>query len=132
MRVAASGRAQDGDGFGGDAVPLAVALLGARIEEYEPGGVDRPCGRVVQLGVQRETEVVGGEDVEALVAHEGGGAGDRVEGPLDLWSDALFGLALTRPRRGWVRGAGEVEEVGALGVVELERAGEREGVTLPV
>ena len=57
------------------------------------------AGRVVQLGVQRESELVGGEDVEALVAHERGGAGDRVEGPLDLGPDGLLGLAPTRPRR---------------------------------
>ena len=67
------------------------------------------------------SELVGGQDVEALVAHERGGAGDRVEGPLDLGPDALLGLAPTRPRRRRVCGAGEVEEVGALGVVELQR-----------
>jgi hypothetical protein len=68
--------------------------------------------------------LVGGEDVEALVAHERGGAGDRVEGPLDFGPDALLGLAPTRPRWRGVCGAGEVEEVGALGVVELERPGQ--------
>ena len=101
-----------------------IGRLGSRIEEHEAGGVDRPRGRVVQLGIQRESELVGGQDVEAVVAHERGGAGDRVERPLDLGPDALLGLAPARPRRRWVCGAGEVEEVGAFGVVELERAGE--------
>ena len=58
-----------------------------------------------------------GQEIEALVAHERGGAGDRVEAPLDLGPDALLGLAPTRPRCGGLCGAGEVEEVGALGVV---------------
>jgi hypothetical protein len=63
--------------------------------------------------------------VEVVVAEVGGGAGDRVEGPLDLGPDALLGLAPARPRRRGLCGAGEVEEVGAFGVVELKRAGER-------
>ena len=96
MRVAAGGRAQDRDGLAGDAVPVAVERLGSRVEEDEPGDVDRPRGRVVQLGEQRAAELVGGQDVEALVLDERGGAGDRVEGPLDLGPDALLG----RRRRG--------------------------------
>ena len=81
-------------------------------------------GRGVQLGEQRASELVGGEDVEAVVAHVGGGAGDRVERPLDLGPDALSwsGAGAAAPVR--VGGAGEVEEVGALGVVELERPGQ--------
>ncbi len=65
--------------------------------------------------------MVGGKDVDALVAHERGGAGDRVEGPLDLGPDGLLGSAPTRPRRHWMRGAGEVEQVSPFGVVELKR-----------
>ena len=83
------------------------------------------AGRGVELGEQREPEFVGGQDVEALVAHERGGAGDRVEGPLDLGPDRLLGLAPARPRRRRVGGAGEVEQVGSLGLVELKRAGQR-------
>jgi hypothetical protein len=41
------------------------------------------------------SELVGGQEVEAVVAEVGGGAGDRVEGPLDLGSDALLGVAAT-------------------------------------
>jgi hypothetical protein len=65
--------------------------------------------------------LVGGQNVETLVANEGGGAGDRVEGPLDLGPDALLGSAATRWRCRRLGSAGEVEEVGSLGVVELER-----------
>ena len=79
----------------------------------------------VQLGVQRASELVGGEDVEAVVTHKGGRAGDRVEGPVDFGPDALFGVASARPRRRRVCGTGEVAEVGPFGVVELKRAGER-------
>ena len=86
--------------------------------------VGRPGGCGVQLGEQRASELVGGEDVEAVVADVGGGAGDRVERPLDLGPDAWLGLAPARARPGRLGGAGEVEEVGALGVVELQRPGQ--------
>jgi hypothetical protein len=71
-----------------------------------------------------EADLVGGQNVETLVADEGGGAGDRVEGPLDLGPDALLGSAATRWRCRRLCSAGEVEEVGAFGVVELERPGQ--------
>jgi hypothetical protein len=44
---------------------------------------------------------------------------------LDLGPDALLGLAPTRARRGRLCGSDEVEEMGALGVVELERPSQR-------
>src|SRR5207253_6213511 len=97
-----------------------VERLGSRIEEDEPGVVDRPRGRSVQLGKQRTPELVGGQNVETLVADEGGRAGDRVECPVDLGPDALLGLAATRPRNRRLSGAGEVEEVGTFGIVELQ------------
>src|SRR5207247_1148092 len=92
-----------------------------RIEEHEPSVVHWPRGRGVQLGEQRTPELVGGQNVETLVAHERGRAGDRVECPLDLGPNALLGLAATRPRNRRLGGAGEVEEVGTFGIVELER-----------
>jgi hypothetical protein len=70
-------------------------------------------------------ELDGGEDVETLVAHEGGGASDRIKGSLDLGPDTLLSLAPARRRSRRLCGAGKVEEVGALRVVELERAGQR-------
>src|SRR5436309_2503707 len=85
--------------------------------ECEPGVVHRPRGHGVQLGKQRTAKLVGGQDVQTLVAHERGRAGDRVERPLHLGPDALLDPAPTRPRNRRLGGAGEVEKVGALGVV---------------
>src|SRR5437879_2398773 len=90
---------------------VAVERLGSRIEEHEPRVVDRPRGRRVHLREERTTEVVGGEEIEALVADECGRAVDRVEGPLDLGPDALLGWAPTRRRSRRLCGSGEVEEV---------------------
>jgi hypothetical protein len=90
----------------------------------EPHVVRRPHGCGVELGEQRAPKVVGGEDVEAVIADVGGSAGDRVECPLDLRPDAWLVLAPARACPGRLGGAGEVEEVGALGVVELERPGQ--------
>ena len=47
-------------------------------------------------------------------------AGDRVKGPLDIGSDVPLGSPALGSRRDWLSGAGEVQEVGALGVVELQ------------
>ena len=44
--------------------------------------------------------------------------------PLDLGPDAWLGLASARARPGRLGGAGEVKEVLAIGVVELERPGQ--------
>ena len=65
--------------------------------------------------------LVGGEAVQTLVADERGGAGDRVQGPLDHGPDGLLGLASRRPRRRAVCSAGEIAQMGTLGVVELKR-----------
>ena len=125
MRVATGSPAQDRDALAGHALPVGVERLRSRVEEDEAGVVHRPRGRGVQLGEQRAPELVGGEDVEALVADEGGRVGDRVECPLDLRPDALLRPTATRPRQRGLRSAGEVEEMSALGVVELERPSQR-------
>ena len=64
--------AQDGDRCAGDAVPVAEGRLASRIEEDEPGGVDWPRRRGVQLAEQRAAELVGRQDVDAVVAREHG------------------------------------------------------------
>jgi hypothetical protein len=51
-----------------NALPVAVERLGSRIEEHEPGVVDRPGGRGEQLGEQRTAELVGGQSVETRIA----------------------------------------------------------------
>src|SRR3954469_12273730 len=88
-------RSQDLGGVAGGAVPVGVEGLRSRVEEHEAGEVRRPgrCG--IQLGEERASERVGGEDVQAIVAHIGGGARDRVERPLDLGPDARLRRAPT-------------------------------------
>ena len=103
--------------------PVGVERLGSRIEEDEPGVVHRPVGRGVQLGEERASELVGGQDVEASVPHVGRSAGDGVERPLDFGPDAWLDLA-ARPNRRGCCGPREVEEVGALGLVETQRPGQ--------
>jgi len=71
------------------------------------------------------SERVGGEDVEAFVAGQCGRAGDRVKGPLDIGTNMLFGLAPTSWCDSELGGPGEIEQVGALRVVELQRSRER-------
>src|ERR1035441_8664511 len=120
VRVAARRPAQDGNRLSGGAVPVGIERFSAWVEEDVAGVVGRHGGLGEKVGEQRASERVGGEDVEALVAGQGRGAGDRVEGPLHVWPDALLELASTSEYCHRLRGAGEVEEVGALGVVELE------------
>jgi hypothetical protein len=61
--------------------------------------------------------------VAARVAHRRRRA-DAVEDSLHRRADALLDRAAPTPRRGRAGGAGEVEQVGALGVVEPQRVGE--------
>ena len=126
MRVAAGGGAQDRGGVAGGAVPVGVERFGARVEEDEAGVVRRPRGCGVQLGEQRASELVGGEDVEAVVAARSAAA-PVIASSVHWISGRMrwLGLAPARARAGRLGGAGEVEEVGALGVVELERPGQR-------
>ena len=77
------------------------------------------------LRVQRVAELVAGEDVEPVVAHERGAAGDRVEDLLHRGAHVLLDAARAARGEDGLRGAGQVEQVRALGVVELQRAGER-------
>ena len=120
--VASGGGAQDGDGVVGDGVPVDEELSGVRAEEQEPCAVDRSRGKVEDRRVQRFAEAVGGEDVEAFVAHVGRG-GDRVEDLLHAGADSFL-CRLTSRCVGGRRGADEVEQVGAFCLVEVQGAGD--------
>jgi hypothetical protein len=76
--------------------------------------------------VQAPAEGVGGDDVEAAVADQGGSAGDRVEGVLQPGPHrgGAGGASLPPGRRG-VGGAREVEHVVTFGVVEVEGVSDR-------
>ena len=52
--------------------------------------------------------------------HERRRAGEAVEDVLDAWPHALPGRSATARRARRPEGAGEIEEVGALGLVELQ------------
>ena len=73
--------------------------------------------------VEGAGEVVHAEDIEAPVLDEGGDAGHAVEQVLDAGAE-LLRHAPALPGRLEVRCAGEVEQVGAFGVVEFQGAGE--------
>ncbi len=122
--IATSFGAQDADGVVGDRVPVEEELGGPWVEEQESGGVDGPRRVVEQQGVERPAELVGGEDVEPPVAHEGRGPGEGVEDPLHDGPHPR----LRRPPRlaagPGVERAGEIEEVHPLDLVELQRHGD--------
>src|SRR4051794_9936295 len=101
---------------------------GARVEEHVTaqvratgctgvGGVVR-----VEVGEECSAEAVDAEEIEAVVANVGRRA-ECVQDALDSFADALLGRGPALPTTR-VGGAGEVEEVDAFGLVELECAGE--------
>jgi hypothetical protein len=69
--------------------------------------------------------LVGGHDVQTVVAHERGRAGDGVEELLDARADALLGRPAASRGTDGLGGPSEVEQVRALGVVELQRPRQR-------
>jgi hypothetical protein len=74
--------AQDRYDVGGDRVPVEVVRLRSVVEEDEARGVSRPRMAVEVLRVERTTESVGTQNVEAAVAHERGHGCHRVKHPL--------------------------------------------------
>jgi hypothetical protein len=86
--------------------------------------IGRPDGVDVHLRIQRAPELVGGKDVQAVVLDDRRCAGHRVEHALHA-RPHLLRCAAARALGRRVRCACEVEQVGAFGVVELERPGER-------
>jgi hypothetical protein len=122
--VAAGFGAQVGDEVVGHALPVGGEVDAGRVDEREACAVGRLLPAREQRGVERAPEPVGGEVVDARVAHERRRA-HGVEDALDRRPDALRHRTAASRRRRRVRGAGEVEEVVALGVVELQGTGER-------
>lgn len=119
---------QEGDRVIGAPLPVGPEFLAGRVEEHEARVVGRavPCEqrRVEDGCVQRASQRVGGQDVEARVAYVGRHVGHRVQQPQDRGPYACRGHRGPSARR--CRRAGEVVEVGAFGLVQLECA--REGV----
>ena len=121
--VAAGLRAQRRDQLRGQPLPVGVEVARRRVQEGEARAVGRLLGAVEHRRVQRAAERVGGQ----VVAVDG--ADDRRR--LDLVEQALHDRADARlgrpraPRRDRARGARQIEEVRALGVVELQRPGQR-------
>ena len=93
------------------------------VEERVPGPV-RAAGIGELVGEQRPAELVRVERVEARVAHGRRDAGHRVDDPRDAGTD-LLGRGGPARRPLGVGGPGEVREVVALRLVELERVGDR-------
>src|SRR5690242_6927409 len=123
-RVAACLGAQQLDGGPGGLGEVGVEIAGGGVEEPEAGQVDVPAGDGEGRRVQGAAEGVGGEDVEAAVADEGGDVGHAVEDEPGRWPQLLRYLPAGGPGGAGVGGAGEIEQVQPLGLVELERAGD--------
>jgi len=121
--VASGLGAQEGHDVAGDALPVEVELGRAGVQEEEAGGVGRADRVAEDLGEERVPQLVGIQDVQAPVLHERRRPGHRVEDPLHAGADALLGRTAAR-RAGRVGGAREIDQVGALGLVELESAGD--------
>src|SRR3954447_8873866 len=129
--VTAGLRTEAADGVEGDALPVAVErgrALGG--QEDEPRQVRGPGRTIEHRRVQGTAERVRGQDVEPAVADERRRAGHRVEDPLHARPDLRLCPAAGGARARGVPDAGEVEQVRALDVVELQRDGD--GVEHPV
>lgn len=128
VRVAAGFRTHDGNGDVGEGVPVRVEAAGGGVEEGEAGQVLLVAGRGVDVGVEGAEELVRREDVHAAVTDERRSGGDGVQSPLQaaVRLPPLLGTPTSRAGEGVraVGGLGQIHQVGALGVIELEGAGE--------
>ncbi|GHA75662.1 hypothetical protein GCM10010345_92320 [Streptomyces canarius] len=96
-----------------------------RVQELKAGDVDRPRSVVdVQRRVQSAAEGVDGEDVEAAVADEGRGVGHGVKDAQDAVRKRATGAFGTAGGASG-DGAGQVVEVGAFGLVQMQGARDR-------
>jgi len=99
-------------------------ILGTGVEEVEPRKVGRPDRPGENGSEERPAELVGGKDIRTAVHDDGGRFGHRVQQPLYVQAHALRRrpVALAHCRRG---SASEVVQVGAFGLVQVQRPGER-------
>jgi len=119
--VAARLGPEHGSDVVGSAFPVGEELACGRVEVDEAGIVDGPARVGEERNVEGAGHAVGGEHVVPGVADPGGCVGDGVKDLLDAVGDA-GGLRPPLPRRGGLGRAGQVEQVAAFGLVELERA----------
>src|ERR1700689_3818946 len=123
-RISSDLAAQGRDAFLRGSIPVGEELPGARVEIGEAGHV-RGRPRFEHRRVEGSPEVVGGEYVLAAVDDERGGAGHRVDHPLDARAHSPPGRAAA-PAGGPVsRGASQVEKMRPLRLVQTERARDR-------
>src|SRR4051794_11200042 len=120
--VAAGLGAKAARGGVGDAVPVPIEDVCTRVEEDEARKVDRALGIGKCVGVQSEPQTISGQDVEARIAYERGTVADGVEDVLHPWAYLLGGW--TTVGGALFGSVHDVEQVGALDVVQLEGAGD--------
>ena len=121
--VAAGFGAQHGDGVVGGAFPVAPERAGVRVEEVEPGEV-RPAGRGRRTPARTAPARAGSRRARP------GARSRRRPGPRSSRRGCAATLGRTcraggrrRARRAGPGGAGEVEQVLPLGLVELQGPG---------
>lgn len=128
MGVPAGFAAQHGHGHVAEEFPVGVEVAGGRVEEVEAGQVGLVLAMGEQIGVEGPGERIGGENVRAAVAHDCGPRGDGVESPLQAAVRCALAAGGPAPGPGEgvgaVGGLGQMQEMGALGVVQLQRAGD--------
>ena len=117
-------RSEQGDRGGCSPFPVDEEVASCGVEEVEAGEV-RPVadggGALEHRRVQGAGQGVGGEDVEPAVAEEHGRQRHGIDQPADRTVEApILGTRLA-PHRG-AGGFGQIEEVLAFVVVELESA----------
>ena len=122
--IGSRGVAHDRDGLVRHTLPIWIKSPRGGVQEQVPGGVHRPVDPGVERGPERLAELVGRDDVVGSVADKGGRAGDRVQHPLHVGPNLLSRPATPACHCGWLAGTGEVKEVRAFSVVELQCAGE--------
>lgn len=102
---------------------VAVEAWGPRIEEQVVRVIEPVAGAVIRERVERPTDPVGSQAVQAGVLHEGGGI-DRVQDALDPRPDGAS-VGGFPPPCAPLGDPGEVQQVVALVFVELQCPGDR-------